>query len=101
MHTFVAPPLFTSLPGMRGERTTSLGDFSLQPNSQRLQSSMDPITITTTALGCVKLVHDLGQGIVSLRAAIQGIKGVDDLLEGFTGELDALQLSLTILDYEI
>ena len=62
---------------------------------------MDPLTLTVTALSCVKLVHDLGQGIVALRATIQGIKGIDDLIAGFTGELDALQLSLTILDYEI
>lgn len=62
---------------------------------------MDPLTLTVTALSCVKLVHDLGQGIVTLRAAIQAIKGIDDLILGFTGELDALQLSLAILDSEI
>jgi len=62
---------------------------------------MDPISITSAALGCVKLIHDLGKGIVALRAAIQGVKEIDNELAAFQGELDALQMALTVLDREI
>ncbi|KAK3372672.1 hypothetical protein B0H63DRAFT_527499 [Podospora didyma] len=62
---------------------------------------MEVVAVATAAVGVVKLIQDVGSGVVSLRSTVHGIQGIDAVVAGFQGELDALQYALTVLSTEV
>jgi hypothetical protein len=62
---------------------------------------MDPASAIGIAATSVTLVRTLGQGILTVKSILEGIKNIDDSTKGFGEELSAFEFSLTILDYEL
>ncbi|KAH0537057.1 hypothetical protein FGG08_006127 [Glutinoglossum americanum] len=62
---------------------------------------MDPASIVGLAASTVTLLGLLGQGVLSVKAMLHGVRDVHENTRGFGEELDAFHFSLTILDFEI
>jgi hypothetical protein len=62
---------------------------------------MEPASAIGIAASTVTLVRLLWQGVLSAKNMLHGIRNIDESMRGFDEELDAFQLSLAILDYEL
>src|ERR1700722_19806849 len=61
---------------------------------------MERISTFTIAASTVGIVRLPGQGLLSVKKMLHGIRNVDGSTRGFGEELDVFQLSLTLLDCE-
>jgi hypothetical protein len=62
---------------------------------------MDPASIVELTSSSITLLKTLGQGVLSVKALLHGIRDVDEATQGFREELDAFHFSLTVFDFEI
>jgi hypothetical protein len=62
---------------------------------------MDPASIVGLTTGTITLLQLLGQGVLSIKTMLTGIRDVYENTRGFGEELDAFHFSLSILDFEI
>lgn len=62
---------------------------------------MDPGTIIGITASSATLLKLLGEGVLTVKAMIQGIRRVDETTQNLASELDAFQTSLGILEQEL
>ncbi|KAI9776793.1 MAG: hypothetical protein M1839_009344 [Geoglossum umbratile] len=62
---------------------------------------MEPVSIVGLTASTISLLRLLGQGVLSVKAMLHGIRDVGENTRGFGEELDAFHFSLSILDFEI
>ena len=62
---------------------------------------MDPIAIVGVTASSVTLLKLLTGGVLAVKTVVQGIRQVDEETESLAVEIDAFQITLSVLEHEL